>query len=37
MNSLLQMLVLELLEVEPEVEVLLLELLLAVAAGESVQ
>ena len=36
MNSLLQMLVLELLEVEAEVDVLL-ELLLAVAAGESVQ
>ncbi len=37
MNSLLQMLVLELLEVEVEVDVLLLELLLAVSAVRSVQ
>ena len=37
MNSLLQMLVLELLELDAEVDVLLLELLLAVAAGDSAQ
>lgn len=37
MNSLLQMLVLELLEMEVEVDVLLLELLLAVSAVRSVQ